>query len=77
MITKGNPTSGLTLALAYRADVLKGDVTGSISGVDITLGDEAFSAVLLDLATDTTVGIDVQLQPGRPRSGSRSPSTPP
>ncbi len=65
VITKGNPTSGLTLALTYRADVLKGDVTGSISGVDITLGDEAFSAaVLLDLATDTTVGIDVHLQPG-------------
>jgi uncharacterized lipoprotein YbaY len=64
VITKGNPTSGVTLALAYRADVLKGDVTGTISGVDIDLGDEAFSAaVLLDLATDTTVGIDVQLQP--------------
>jgi uncharacterized lipoprotein YbaY len=65
VITRGNPTSGLTLALTYRADVLKGDVTGSISGVDIELGDEAFSAaVLLDLATDTTVGIDVHLQPG-------------
>ncbi|HET8784440.1 MAG TPA: YbaY family lipoprotein, partial [Candidatus Limnocylindrales bacterium] len=65
VITRGNPTSGLTLALTYRADALKGDVTGSISGVDITLGDEAFSAaVLLDLATDTTVGIDVHLQPG-------------
>ena len=66
VITKGNPTSGLTLALTYRADVLKGDVTGSISGVDIQLGTEAFSAaVLLDLATDTTVGIDVHLQPGQ------------
>ena len=65
VITKGNPTSGLTLALTYRADVLKGDVTGSISGVDIQLSNEAFSAaVLLDLATDTTVGIDVHLQPG-------------
>ena len=66
VITKGNPTSGLTLALTYRADVLKGDVTGSISGLDIQLGNEAFSAaVLLDLATDTTVGIDVHLQPGQ------------
>ncbi len=66
VITKGNPTSGLTLALTYRADVLKGDVTGSISGVDVQLGTEAFSAaVLLDLATDTTVGIDVHLQPGQ------------
>jgi uncharacterized lipoprotein YbaY len=66
VITKGNPTSGLTLALTYRADALKGDVTGSISGVDIQLGNEAFSAaVLLDLATDTTVGIDVHLQPGQ------------
>jgi uncharacterized lipoprotein YbaY len=66
VITKGNPTSGLTLALTYRPDVLKGDVTGSISGVDIQLGTEAFSAaVLLDLSTDTTVGIDVHLQPGQ------------
>jgi len=66
VITKGNPTSGLTLALTYRPDVLKGDVTGSISGVDIQLGTEAFSAaVLLDLTTDTTVGIDVHLQPGQ------------
>ena len=66
VITMGNPTSGLTLALTYRPDVLKGDVTGSISGVDIQLGTEAFSAaVLLDLTTDTTVGIDVHLQPGQ------------
>jgi LPXTG-motif cell wall-anchored protein len=64
VITKGNPTSGVALALIYRADVLKGDVTGTISGVDIDMSDQAFSAaVLLDLATDTTVGIDVQLQP--------------
>ena len=64
VITKGNPTSGVSLALIYRADVLKGDVSGTISGVDIDMSDQAFSAaVLLDLATDTTVGIDVHLQP--------------
>jgi hypothetical protein len=39
-------------------------VTGSITGVDIELGAEAYSAaVLLDRATDTTVGIDVQVAP--------------
>jgi uncharacterized lipoprotein YbaY len=64
VVTKGNPTSGVSLVLSYRADVLKGDVTGSISGVDIDLSGEAYSAaVLLDLATDTTVGIDVRVAP--------------
>jgi uncharacterized lipoprotein YbaY len=64
VITKGNPTSGVDLDLVYRADLLKGAVTGSITGVDIELGAEAYSAaVLLDHATDTTVGIDVQVAP--------------
>jgi hypothetical protein len=64
VITKGNPTSGVDLELVYRADLLKGAVTGSITGVDIELGAEAYSAaVLLDRATDTTVGIDVQVAP--------------
>jgi uncharacterized lipoprotein YbaY len=64
VITKGNPTSGVDLELVFRADLLKGAVTGSITGVDIELGAEAYSAaVLLDHSTDTTVGIDVQITP--------------
>jgi uncharacterized lipoprotein YbaY len=62
VITKGNPTSDVDLTLIYRTDLLKGSVTGSISGVDIELGPEAYSAaVLLDRSTDTTAGIDVQV----------------
>lgn len=64
VITKGAPTSGLDLVLAYRADLLKGSVTGQISGVDIELTATAFSAaVVLDLDSDTAVGFDVNLDP--------------
>jgi uncharacterized lipoprotein YbaY len=64
VITKGNPTSGVALKLVYIADVLKGAVTGTITGVDIELGPEAFSAaVLVDLSSDTRVGIDIHPSP--------------
>jgi len=64
VITKGAPTSGLDLVLTYRADLAKGNVTGAISGVDINLSATAFSAtVVLDLASDTSVGFDVNLEP--------------
>ena len=64
VITKGAPSSGLDIQLVYRTDLLKGAVTGSISGTDIELGPEAMSAaVLLDVATDTTMGIDVEVAP--------------
>jgi uncharacterized lipoprotein YbaY len=65
VVTKGAPTSGLDLVLIYRADLAKGNVTGSISGVDIELSANAFSAtVLLDLTNETAVGLDVNLAPG-------------
>jgi uncharacterized lipoprotein YbaY len=64
VITKGAPTSGLDLVLVYRADLAKGAVTGAISGVDINLSATAFSAtVVLDLASDTSIGFDVNLEP--------------
>jgi uncharacterized lipoprotein YbaY len=64
VITKGAPTSGLDLLLTYRADLVKGNVTGAISGVDIDLTATAFSAtVLIDLASETSVGVDVNLEP--------------
>ena len=37
VITKGNPTTGVSVPLAYRPDLAKGAVTGSITGVGITL----------------------------------------
>jgi uncharacterized lipoprotein YbaY len=62
VITKGNPTSGLDLLLTYRADLLKGSVTGTVTGVGIDVSTQALSAaVLLDLANDATVGIDIRL----------------
>jgi uncharacterized lipoprotein YbaY len=65
VVTKGNATSSVDLLLAYRPDTLKGAVTGQISGVGIELTAEAFAAtVLLDLASDTTIGFDLSLDPG-------------
>jgi uncharacterized lipoprotein YbaY len=64
VITKGNPTSGLDLVLTYRPDLMKGSVTGAISGVDIDLTETAFSAaVVVDLDSDTQIGFDVNLEP--------------
>jgi uncharacterized lipoprotein YbaY len=64
VVTKGNPTSGVALELSYRADLLKGHVTGAVSGVGIELGPEAYSvAVLLDVDNDETVSVDVDLSP--------------
>ena len=84
-ITKGNPTSGLTLALAFRADVLKGDVTGSISGVDITLGDEAFPPPCCSTSRPTRPSVstsscsrvdpDPVRDPLRPARSTRPPTT--
>ena len=64
VITKGNPRTDLDLVLTYRADLEKGNVTGSLSGVDIELTETAFSAaVIVDLSSDTSVGFDVDLDP--------------
>ena len=64
VITKGNPRTGLDLELTLRADLVKGNVTGAISGVDIELTETAFSAaVIVDLSSDTSVGFDVNLDP--------------
>ena len=64
VITKGNPRADLDLVLTYRADLEKGNVTGALSGVDIELTETAFSAaVIVDLSSDTSVGMDVNLDP--------------
>ncbi|HEX5015022.1 MAG TPA: YbaY family lipoprotein, partial [Candidatus Limnocylindrales bacterium] len=50
--------------LTYRPDLMKGNVTGAISGVDIDLTETAFSAaVVVDLDSDTQIGFDVNLDP--------------
>jgi uncharacterized lipoprotein YbaY len=61
VITKGAPTTGLALVLAYRPDLVKGEVTGAITGVGIQPSADAYAvAVLLDPATGDSLGMDVE-----------------
>ena len=60
VLTKGNP-SKVAITLDYRPDVLKGAVTGQITGVGVQLSPTAYSmAVLVDPATGASLGIDVK-----------------
>ena len=60
VLTKGNP-SKVAITLDYRPDVLKGAVTGQITGVGIQPSPTAYAmAVLVDPATGASLGIDVQ-----------------
>lgn len=64
--SKGTPVitngvqSDIAVTLAYRPDVAKGDVTGSVTGVGITLAADASSmAVLIDVDTGLSLGVDL------------------
>ena len=60
VLTKGNP-SNVAITLSYRPDVLKGAVTGQITGVGVAPSATAYSmAVLVDPATGNSLGIDVR-----------------
>jgi uncharacterized lipoprotein YbaY len=60
VITFGNPTTGVDLELALQSDLLKGQVTGTITGSGITLAGDGFSAaVLIDRTSNENVGISV------------------
>jgi uncharacterized lipoprotein YbaY len=60
VITYGNPTDDLVLELVYRPDLLKGQVTGEISGSGITLGGTGFAAaVLFDATSNAEIGMTV------------------
>jgi uncharacterized lipoprotein YbaY len=60
VLTGGAPTSGIALALAYQPDLIKGEVSGSITGVGIQLSTTAYSvAVLIEPSTGSSIGIDV------------------
>ena len=60
VITNGAPTSDLTLVLAYRPDLVKGAVTGNITGVGVTASAEAYSvAVLVDPSSGESLGMDM------------------
>jgi Type III secretion system lipoprotein chaperone (YscW) len=56
----------VTVKLTLRSDLLKGEVTGQITGVGITLGSGAYSAaVLVRVDTGETIGVDVNPAPGK------------
>jgi len=60
VLTKGNP-SNVAITLTYRPDLLKGAVTGQITGVGVAPSATAYSmAVLVDPATGNSLGIDVR-----------------
>ncbi len=65
VLTKGNPSTDVTVKLALQSDLLKGEVTGSITGVGIKLASGAYSAtVLFRVDTGETIGVDVNPAPG-------------
>ena len=66
VLTKGNP-SNVAITLSYRPDLLKGAVTGQITGVGVAPSATAYSmAVLVDPATGNSLGIDVEVRGSRP-----------
>ncbi len=64
VLTQGNPSTGVTVKLALRADLLKGEVTGQITGVGIQLEPGAYSAaVLIRVDTGESLGVDANAAP--------------
>ena len=64
VITYGNPTTDVDLDLVLQSDLLKGQVTGNITGSGITLAGDGFAAtVLIDRASNENVGISVTPAP--------------
>jgi uncharacterized lipoprotein YbaY len=60
VLTKGNP-SNVAITLDYRPDVMKGAVSGQITGMGIHPSPTAYAmAVLIDPATGGSLGIDVR-----------------
>jgi hypothetical protein len=60
VLTKGNP-SKVDITLDYRPDVLKGAVSGEITGIGVQPSPTAYAiTVLVDPATGASLGIDVK-----------------
>jgi uncharacterized lipoprotein YbaY len=61
VLTKGNPSSNIAIPLDYRPDLIKGAVSGQITGADVQVGANGYAmAVLLDPATGDSLGNDVR-----------------
>jgi uncharacterized lipoprotein YbaY len=60
VIPKGGSAARVDLVLAYRPDLVKGEVTGSLTGADISPTEAAYAvAVLTDPATGQSLGMDL------------------
>ena len=66
VVTNDSPTSGIDLTLNYQPDLVKGEVSGSITGVGIQLSATAYSvAVLIEPSTGESLGMDVNPTDGK------------
>jgi uncharacterized lipoprotein YbaY len=64
VITYTNPTSDVALELVLRSDLLKGQVTGEITGEGVTLTGSGFAAaVVFDATSNAAVGMAVEPAP--------------
>ena len=60
VITNGAPTSDVKLELAYQPDLVKGEVSGSITGVGIQASPTSYSvAVLVEPSSGESIGMDL------------------
>jgi uncharacterized lipoprotein YbaY len=62
VVTKGNPSEGLVVKLAYRPDLVKGQVTGGITGVGIELSTGTYAAAVL-VRPDTGESLGISFDP--------------
>ena len=61
VLTKGNPSTDVAITLDYRPDLIKGAVSGQITGTDVQLAGTGYAmAVLIDPATGDSLGNDVR-----------------
>jgi len=64
VLTQGNPYTDVAVPLVYQPDLLKGEVTGQITGVDVLLAPGAYSAAaIVRVDTGEVVGIDTSVNP--------------
>jgi uncharacterized lipoprotein YbaY len=65
VITEGAPVSGVVVPLTYRPDLLVGEVTGTLTRIDGTLGDGAASVTMVvQPDTGAVLGFDARPLPG-------------
>ena len=69
VLTGGAPASGVVVRLTYRPDLLLGEVTGTLAGIDGALGADASSVTMVvQPETGSVLGFDA-----RPQGGASAP----